>query len=118
MATFHLYKKYIIRSDIIKYRQEESFVKELVFATADNCLASEEVQEKVSLFIDQNPDVVVTRLKAENDLDLFASLSDGWKFNATPAFTARIDGKVVDRHQGRLCEVRLGKMFTGGDSSN
>jgi hypothetical protein len=93
-------------------------MKELIFATADGCTASVEVQEKVDLFSQQNPDVVITKLKAEDDMDLFASLSGGWKFNETPAFTARIDGEIVDRHQGKLCEVRLGKMFTGGDSGN
>jgi hypothetical protein len=64
------------------------------------------------------PDVTITRLKAEESMDLFAELSGGWRFSETPAFTARIDGQIVDRHQGKLCEVRLGKMFTGGDQAN
>jgi hypothetical protein len=86
-------------------------MRELIFATADGCQASKDVQEKVSLFIEQNPDVVVTRLAAESDIQKFSSLSDGWTFSATPAFTARVDGKVTDRHQGMLCEQRLAKMF-------
>jgi hypothetical protein len=91
-------------------------MKELVFVTGDNCITSDEMQEKVSLFSELNPDVEIVRLKAGQDEDTFADLSDGWRFNATPAFTARVDGQVVDRHQGKLCEVRLGKMFTGGDN--
>lgn len=93
-------------------------MRELVFVSGDNCVASEEVQEKVALFSEQNPDVEIIRLKAGQDENRFAELSGGWRFNATPAFTARIDGEIVDRHQGKLCEVRLAKMFTGGDSGN
>lgn len=91
-------------------------MKQLLFVTGDNCQLSDEMQEKVSLFSELNPDVEIIRLKAGQDEDTFAELSDGWRFNATPAFTARIDGQVVDKHQGKLCEVRLGKMFTGGDN--
>jgi hypothetical protein len=91
-------------------------MRELIFATAENCQASKDVQEKVSLFSEQNPDVIITRLTAESDMQKFSSLSDGWVFSATPAFTARVDGQITDRHQGMLCEIRLGKMFTGRDS--
>ena len=91
-------------------------MKELIFVSGDNCSASEEVQEKVDLFSQQHPEVSIIRLKAGQDEDEFAKLSDGWRFNATPAFTAKVDGVVADRHQGKLCEVRLAKMFTGGDN--
>lgn len=91
-------------------------MKELIFVSGDNCLASEEVQEKVDLFSHQHPDVSIIRLKAGQDEDQFAKLSDGWRFNATPAFTARVDGVITNRHQGKLCEVRLAKMFDGETS--
>jgi hypothetical protein len=95
---------------------EGTAMKELIFVSGDNCSASEEVQEKVDLFSQQHPEVSIIRLKAGQDEDEFAKLSDGWRFNATPAFTAKVDGVVADRHQGKLCEVRLAKMFTGGDN--
>jgi hypothetical protein len=91
-------------------------VKELIFVSGDNCSASEEVQEKVELFSQQHPEVSIIRLKAGQDEDHFAKLSDGWRFNATPAFTAKVDGVITDKHQGKLCELRLAKMFTGGDN--
>jgi hypothetical protein len=95
---------------------EGTAMKELIFVSGDNCSASEEVREKVDIFSQQHPEVSIIRLKAGQDEDEFAKLSDGWRFNATPAFTARVDGVVADRHQGKLCEVRLAKMFTGGDN--
>ena len=91
-------------------------MKELIFVSGDNCIASEEVQEKVELFSQQHPEVSIIRLKAGQDEDQFAEMSGGWRFNATPAFTAKIDGSIVDRHQGKLCEVRLAKMFTKENS--
>jgi len=91
-------------------------MKELIFVSGDNCLASEEVQEKVDLFSQQHPDVSIIRLKAGQDEDQFAELSGGWRFNATPAFAAKVDGMITDRHQGKLCEVRLAKMFTSEEN--
>jgi hypothetical protein len=93
-------------------------MKELIFVSGDNCSASEEVQEKVDLFSQQHPEVSIIRLRAGQDEDQFAKLSDGWRFSATPAFTAKIDGVITDKHQGKLCEVRLAKMFAGEDSEN
>jgi hypothetical protein len=91
-------------------------VKELIFVSGDNCSASEEVQEKVELFSKQHPEVSIIRLKAGQDEDQFAELSGGWRFDATPAFAAKVDGAITDRHQGKLCELRLAKMFAGGDN--
>lgn len=85
------------------------FMKELIFASGND--DSAEVEEKVDLFSQQNPDVLIIRLTSGRDDHKFAELSDGWIFDATPAFTAKIDGKIVDRHTGKLCEVRLAKMF-------
>lgn len=93
-------------------------MKQLLFVSGDNCQLSEDMQEKVSLFSDQNPDVEVVRLFAGQDEDLFQKMTGGDRFSATPTFYALEDGQVLDRHQGRLCEVRLGKMFTGGDEGN
>lgn len=91
-------------------------MKELIFVSGDNCLASEEVHEKVDLFSEQHPEVSIIRLKSGQDEDQFAAMSDGWRFNATPAFAAKIDNVVVDRHQGKLCEVRLAKMFSSEEN--
>jgi hypothetical protein len=91
-------------------------MKQLLFVTGDNCQLSDEMQEKVSLFSDQNPDVEIVRLFAGQDEKKFEQLTNGMNFYATPTFIALDDGEIVDKHQGRLCEVRLGKMFTGGDN--
>jgi hypothetical protein len=116
MVAFQLYKKYITKSDTIIRRvsgQIRNFImNKLIFVAGDNCQTSDEMQEKVRLFSEQNPDVEIVRLNAGKDDDAFEELTKGWRFNATPAFAAIIDGEVVDRHQGKLCEVRLGKMFT------
>lgn len=93
-------------------------MKKLLFATGDNCQMSADMQEKVSLFSEQHPDVEIVRLSAGKDEDTFEELTKGWRFDATPAFAAIVDDEVVDRHQGRLCEVRIAKMFTGGDEGN
>lgn len=93
-------------------------MRQLLFATGDNCQTSVDMQEKVALFSEQHPDVEIVRLSAGKDEDTFEDLTGGWRFDGTPAFAAIVDGEVVDRHQGRLCEVRLGKMFTGGDEGN
>jgi hypothetical protein len=122
MFTFQLYKKYITKSDTIirtvKGQIRNYIMNKLIFVAGDNCQTSDEMQEKVLLFSEQNPDVEIIRLSAGKDEDTFEELTKGWRFNATPAFAAIVDGEVVDRHQGKLCEVRLGKMFTGGDEGN
>jgi hypothetical protein len=93
-------------------------MKQLLFVTGDNCQMSDEMQEKVSLFSELSPDVEIVRLQAGKDEELFVQMTGGEGFNRTPTFFAIEDGQILDRHQGRLCEVRLGKMFTGGDEGN
>jgi len=88
-------------------------MKELLFVAGKNCLLSEEMQAKVALFEELNPDIKVTRLFAGKDEDVFAQKTDGYRFSSTPAFAAIEDGIVLDRHEGKVCEVRLLRMFTG-----
>jgi hypothetical protein len=89
-------------------------MKQLIFVTGDNCSLSDEMQEKVNLFHTISPDVEIIRMQTGKDEDSFSALTDR-RLERTPTFAALIDGEVVDMHVGQLCEVRLGKMFTGGD---
>jgi hypothetical protein len=89
-------------------------MKQLVFVTGDNCNLSDEMQEKVSLFSSISPEVEIIRMETGKDEKAFTDLT-GNHLQRTPTFAALIDGEVVDMHVGKLCEVRLGKMFTGGD---
>ena len=91
-------------------------MKELLFVSGDNCVDSTEVLPAVKLFMEQNPDIVVLNLKAGVDEDYFKARTNGQSFSSTPTFVALEDNKVIDRHEGKLCEVRLGKMFAGGDA--
>lgn len=88
-------------------------MKELLFVTGDSCVASKEVLPAVELFKQQHPEVDVLTLKAGFDEDFFSQRTGGQTFSSTPTFVALEDGVILDRHEGKLCEVRLGKMFTG-----
>jgi hypothetical protein len=89
-------------------------MKQLVFVTGDNCNLSEEMQEKVDLFHTISPEVEIIRMETGKDENAFTALT-GRHLQQTPTFAALVDGEVVDMHIGKLCEMRLGKMFTGGD---
>jgi thiol-disulfide isomerase/thioredoxin len=86
-------------------------MKELLFVMGKSCNASEEMVEKVDLFKAQNPEVLVTTLVAGKDEKIFIEKTDGHRFSSTPAFVAIENNEVLDRHEGKLCEVRLATMF-------
>ena len=95
-------------------------MKELVFVSGPNCPASVEVEEKVILFEELNPDIKVTRLVAGTNDDEINEKTNGYSFSATPMFAALEDENVLEIHEGRACENRLLKMFSpeNTESSN
>jgi thiol-disulfide isomerase/thioredoxin len=88
-------------------------MKELLFVAGDNCSLSVEVLEKVDLFKSLNPEIEVSYLHAGKDEDVYSLKTGGHRFSSTPAFAALEDGNVLEIHEGKVCEVRLLKMFTG-----
>jgi hypothetical protein len=87
-------------------------MKELVFVSGPNCPMSVEVEEKVILFEELNPDIKVTRLVAGIDDAEFNEKTKGYSLSATPTFAALEDENVLDIHEGRACEIKLLSMFS------
>jgi hypothetical protein len=87
-------------------------MKELVFVSGPNCPASVEVEKKVILFEELNPDIKVTRLVAGTNDDEINEKTNGYNFSATPMFAALENENILEIHEGRACENRLLKMFS------
>lgn len=83
-------------------------MKELLHFTATWCQPCKQMAPVIDKFINDNPDVVYTKIDAEQSPSVFSE----YKITGVPAFISKINGQEYKFHKGIASEDKIIELFT------